>query len=121
GEEVIEYWLSDIALPASLPPEVRAQMDADVALSRRDVATAVAPLSHCYLDVPYAEPSADPRQAARQGQVGQRLYSPKTAAESFDWEPTEAFAPSLFDATAMPSCRVPSPLTRATNRRLPLL
>jgi hypothetical protein len=56
-------------------------MEADVALSRRDVETAVAasvpvivsPLSHCYLDVPYAEPSADPGQAARQGQVGQRL------------------------------------------------
>jgi hexosaminidase len=100
-DDVIQYWLSDIALPASLPPEVRAQMDADVALSRRDVETAVAasvpvivsPLSHCYLDVPYAEPSADARQAARQGQVGQQLYSPKTVAESFDWEPTEALGP----------------------------
>ena len=47
-------------------------------LYRCDVETAVAasvpvivsPLSHCYLDVPYAEPSADPRQAERQ--VGQR-------------------------------------------------
>src|SRR5262245_53968933 len=84
-----------------LPPEVRAQMDADVAMSRRDVETAVAasvpiivsPLSHCYLDVPYAEPSADPGQAERQGRGGPQLYSPKTAAESFDWEPTESLGP----------------------------
>jgi hexosaminidase len=100
-DDVIQYWLSDIPLPASLPPEVRAQMDADVALSRRDVEMAVAaavpvivsPLSHCYLDVPYAEPSAEPGQAERQGRVGLRLYSPKTVAESFDWEPTEALGP----------------------------
>ena len=60
-----------------------------ISTSLRDVETAVAasvpfivsPLSHCYLDVPYAEPSADPRQAERQGPVGQRVYSPKTIAE----------------------------------------
>ena len=100
-DDVIQYWFSDIALPASTPPEVRAQMDADVAMSRRDVETAVAasvpiivsPLSHCYLDVPYAEPSADPGQAERQGRVGLQLYSPKTVAESFDWEPTESLGP----------------------------
>jgi hexosaminidase len=100
-DDVIQYWISDIALPASLPSEVRAQMDADAALSRRDVETAVAasvrvilsPLSHCYLDVPYAEPSADPGQAERQGRVGLRLYSPRTVAESFDWQPTEALGP----------------------------
>jgi hexosaminidase len=100
-DDVIQYWFSDIALAASLPPEVRAQMDADVAMSRRDVETAVAasvpvivsPLNHCYLDVPYAEPSADPGQAERQGRVGLQLYSPKTVAESFDWEPTEALGP----------------------------
>jgi hexosaminidase len=100
-DDVIQYWFSDIALPASLPPEFRAQRDADVAMSRRDVETAVAasvpvvvsPLSHCYLDVPYAEPSADPGQAERQGRVGLRLYSPKTVAESFDWEPAEALGP----------------------------
>jgi hexosaminidase len=97
-DDVIQYWRSEIALPATLPPEVRAQSEANVALSRRDVETAVAasvpvivsPLSHCYLDVPYAEPSADPGQAQRQGQVGQRVYSPRTVAESFDWEPAEA-------------------------------
>jgi hypothetical protein len=53
----------------------------------------VSPLSHCYFDVPYAEPSTDPAQAARQGRVGLRLYSPKTVAGSFDWEPAEALGP----------------------------
>jgi len=50
----------------------------------------VSPLSHCYLDLPYAEPSADPAQADRLGRTGLRLYSPKTVAESFGWEPAEA-------------------------------
>ena len=101
SEDVIQYWFSDVALPTSTPPDVRAQMDADLAMSRRDIETAVtasapvivSPLSHCYLDVPYAEPSADRGQAERQGRVGLRLYSPKTVAESFDWEPTEALGP----------------------------
>jgi hexosaminidase len=100
-DDVIQYWYTEIALLPSLPPEVRAQAEANLAMSRRDVETAVAasvpiivsPLSHCYLDVPYAEPSADPGQAERQGRVGLRLYSPKTVAESFAWEPTEALGP----------------------------
>jgi hexosaminidase len=100
-DDFIQYWFTDIAPPASLSPQVRAQMDADVALSRRDVEAAVAasvpvivsPLSHCYFDVPYAEPSADPAQAERQGRVGLRLYSPKTVAEAFHWEPAEALGP----------------------------
>ena len=53
----------------------------------------VSPKSHCYLDVPYAESSANPGQAERRGRVGQRVYSPKTVAESFDWEPAEALGP----------------------------
>jgi hexosaminidase len=100
-DDVIQYWLTEIALPASLPAQARAQMDADLALSRRDVETAVAasapvivsPLSHCYLDVPYAEPSADAAQADRQGRVGLRFYSPRSVAESFDWEPAEVLGP----------------------------
>jgi hexosaminidase len=100
-DDVIQYWLSDIALAVSSPPEVRARMDADISASRRDVETVVAasvpvivsPLSHCYLDVPYAEPSADPLQAERQGRLGLRLYSPKTVAGSFHWEPAEALGP----------------------------
>ena len=100
-DDVIQYWRSEIALPPSLPPEVRAQSEANVALSLGDVETAVtasvpvivSPKSHCYLDVPYAESSADPGQAERQGRVGQRVYSPKTVAESFDWEPAEVLGP----------------------------
>jgi len=97
-DDVIQYWFTEIALAAAVPSQVKAQMDADVALSRRDVETAaaaavpviVSPLSHCYLDVPYAEPTADPAQADRQGRLGLRLYAPKTVAESFEWEPAEA-------------------------------
>ena len=95
---IVQYWLSGIAMAPSLPAEVRAKIDADLALSRRDVEAVVAaqvpvivsPQSHCYLDVPYAEPSADPAQADRQGRVGLRLYAPMTVAASFDWEPAEA-------------------------------
>jgi hexosaminidase len=100
-DDIIQYWLTDIALPESLPPQVRAQLDAELALARRDVETVataagpviVSPLSHCYLDVPYAEPSADAAQADRQGRVGLRLYAPQTIAESFGWEPAEALGP----------------------------
>jgi hexosaminidase len=100
-DDVIQYWLTDIAVPASMPPQVRAQLDAELALARRDVETVVAapvpviasPLSHCYLDVPYAEPSADPTQADRQGRIGLRLYAPQTVAESFGWAPAETLGP----------------------------
>ena len=100
-DDIIQYWFTDIALPVSLPPEVRARLEADLASSHRDVETAVAaavpvivsPLSHCYLDVPYAEPPADPAQAARQHRLGLRLYSPMTVEESFGWEPAEALGP----------------------------
>jgi len=100
-DDVIQYWICGTAFPGSLPSEVRAELDAEIALSRRDVQTAVAasvpvivsPQSHCYLDVPYAEPSADPAQELRRGRVGLRVYAPRTVAESFDWEPTEALGP----------------------------
>jgi hexosaminidase len=96
--DIVQYWLSGIAAEPGLPAEVQAKIDADLALSRRDVETAitakvpviVSPQSHCYLDVPYAEPSADPAQADRQGRVGLRLYRPMTVAESFDWDPSGA-------------------------------
>jgi hexosaminidase len=100
-DDVIQYWLTGIGLPASVPPRVRAQMDADLAMSRRDVEAAaaasvpviVSPLARCYLDVPYAEPPADAAQADRQGRLGLRLYAPQTVAGSFDWEPGETLGP----------------------------
>jgi hexosaminidase len=98
SDDVIQYWLDGIVVSAWSPPEVRAQIDAELAMSRRDVEAAVAasvpvivsPARHCYLDVPYAAPSADPAQADRQARVGLPLYQPITLAESFDWEPAEA-------------------------------
>jgi hexosaminidase len=100
-DDVIQYWLAGLVMSASSPPEVRAQIDAEVAMSRRDVETVaaasvpviVSPLRHCYLDVPYAETSADPAQADRQGRVGLPLYAPMTVAQSFGWEPAEALGP----------------------------
>jgi hexosaminidase len=100
-DDIIQYWLTGIDLPASVPPQIRAQLDAELALARRDVEAAVAasvpvivsPLPHCYLDVPYAEPPADTSQADRLGRVGLRIYAPKTVAESFGWEPAEALGP----------------------------
>jgi hexosaminidase len=101
ADDVIQYWLADVAVPASLAPEARARLDADLAMSRRDLETVaaasvpviVSPLRHCYLDVPYGEPSADPAQADRQGRVGLRVYAPTTVAETFGWEPAETLGP----------------------------
>ena len=33
AEDIVQYWYTDIALPESLPPEVRAQKDANLAMS----------------------------------------------------------------------------------------
>ena len=108
-DDVIQLWLTGIDLPASAPPQVRAQVEAEVALARRDAETAaaasvpviVSPLAHCYLDVPYADPPADAEagthtdtaQADRHGRLGLRIYAPKTLAESFGWEPADTLGP----------------------------
>jgi hexosaminidase len=102
-DDVIQLWLTGIDLPATAPPHVRAQVAAEVALARRDaeavaaasVPVIVSPLSHCYLDVPYAEPpaGAGTAQADRHGRLGLRVYAPKTVASSFGWEPAEALGP----------------------------
>jgi hexosaminidase len=98
GDDIIQYWFTEIALPESLPAALVTQLEADLALSHGDVeraaaaavAVIVSPLSHCYFDVPYKEQSADPAQAERQGRVGLRVYPPATIAESFDWDPAHA-------------------------------
>ena len=92
-DDVVQYWLTGLELPASAPPQVRAQVEAEVALSRRDAEAVAAasvpviasPLGHCYLDVPYADPpmpvpdaGADAAQADRHGRLGLRVYAPKT-------------------------------------------
>ena len=106
-DDLVQYWLTGIDLPASVPPQVRAQVEAEVALSRRDAEAVAAasvpviasPLGHCYLDVPYADPpadadaGADAAQADRHGRLGLRVYAPKTIAESFRWEPAGTLGP----------------------------
>ena len=100
-DDIVQLWLTGVDLPASAPPQVRAQVEAEVALSRRDAETVaaasvpviVSPLAHCYLDVPYAEPPADATQADRYGRLGLRVYAPKTVADSFGWEPADTLGP----------------------------
>jgi hexosaminidase len=108
-DDVVQYWLTGVDLPASASPQVRAQVEAEVALSRRDAEAVAAasvpviasPLGHCYLDVPYADPpaeadvdtDADAAQADRHSRLGLRIYAPKTLAESFCWEPAETLGP----------------------------
>jgi hexosaminidase len=105
-DDVIQFWLTGFELPPDVAPQVRAQVDAELALARRDVEAAVAvsvpvivsPLPYCYLDVPYAEPpadagSADPGQADRLARLGLRVYAPRTVTESFGWDPGEALGP----------------------------
>ena len=73
-DDVIQFWLTGFDLAPHVPPQDRAQLSAELALARRDVEAAaaasvpviVSPLPYCYLDVPYAEPSAEPAQADRQ-------------------------------------------------------
>ncbi|HEY1318677.1 MAG TPA: family 20 glycosylhydrolase, partial [Streptosporangiaceae bacterium] len=104
---VVQLWLTGVDLPASAPPHVRAQVEAEVTLARRDAEAVAAasvpviasPLGHCYLDVPYADPPAEAdtdteaAQADRHGRLGLRIYAPKTLAESFRWEPAETLGP----------------------------
>ena len=102
-DDIVQLWLTGVDLPASAPPQVRAQVEAEVALSRRDAETVaaasvpviVSPLAHCYLDVPYADPpaDADTGQAERHGRLGLRVYAPKTVADSFGWEPADTLGP----------------------------
>jgi hexosaminidase len=97
-DDVIQFWLTGFELPPDAPPRVRAQAEMELALADRDVEAVVAasvpvivsPLPFCYLDVPYAEPSADPAQADRQSRLGLRVYASKPVDASFGWEPGEA-------------------------------
>ena len=97
-DHVIQYWISGAGpLPPSLPPAIAesvARSPGDVAEAlRRSVPVIVSPVSHAHLDVPYAEPSADPAQEALRGRVGRRFYVPMTVAETFAWEPAHALGP----------------------------
>ena len=101
AEDVIQFWLTDFGLPDTAPPQVRAQVAAELALARQDVDAVVAasvpaivsPLPFCYLDVPYAEPSADPAQAETQNRLGLRVYAPRSTDAAFGWDPGQALGP----------------------------
>jgi hexosaminidase len=98
----IQYWMSpasfELLRAAGLPPETAAMVEGNAAPTRADIEQALrrqvpvimSPSANCYLDVPYAEESADPAQAARRGRVGLRHYPALTLAESFGWEPVAA-------------------------------
>lgn len=98
----IQYWMSPASFEspgdARLPPETadmvaanaaRTHADIEEAL-RRQVPVIMSPSANCYLDVPYAEESAEPAQAERRERVGLRNYRPLTLRESFDWDPVTA-------------------------------
>ena len=104
-DHVIMYWISMTDLEGSslpLPAHFAAMIKKNIARSCEDIERALkfsipillSPLSHAYFDVPYAEPSADPRQEERRRGVGLRVYAPKTIAETFDWDPAEALGPN---------------------------
>ena len=108
-DHLIMYWISKTDLAGSslpLPAHFAAMIKKNIARSHEDVERALAlsipillsPLSHAFFDVPYAEPSADPRQEERRLGVGLRAYAPKTIAETFDWEPAEALGPNARPA-----------------------
>src|SRR5262245_24523603 len=107
-DDVIQHWFTALDLPPSVPADLRARLDAEVARSRGDVEAAVAagapvilsPLSHVYLDVPYAEPAADPDQAARRRRVGLRFYPPATVESSFAWDPGTTLGPGPGERVA---------------------
>jgi hexosaminidase len=106
GIAAIQYWMSPASFEfpgeAELPPETAAMVAANAARTRADIEQALrrhvpvimSPCANCYLDVPYAEESADPAQAERRARVGLRNYRPLTLAESFAWEPVAALGPA---------------------------
>ncbi len=89
-----------------LPAHFAAMTRKNIARSCEDIERALkfsipillSPLSHAYFDVPYAEPSADPRQEERRRGVGLHVYAPKTIAETFDWDPAEGLGPNASPA-----------------------
>jgi len=102
---LIQYWISAAspasAAEAALPPEAAAAVTANNERSHADIERALAigvpviasPQSHCYLDVPYAEASADPAQEERRHRVGLRFYPAQTLAATFGWDPAAALGP----------------------------
>lgn len=57
----------------------------------------ISPVSHTYLDVPYAESSIDPTQEEKRKRIGMKSYPAKTVEKSFDWDPAMALGMPLED------------------------
>jgi hexosaminidase len=74
ADDIIQYWFADETAAAAPVPVI------------------VSPQSHCYLDVPYADPPADPAQAERHRRLGLRVHKPRTVEASFAWEPEATVA-----------------------------
>lgn len=55
----------------------------------------VSPMSHTYLDTPYAENSIDPNQEEKRQRIGVRSHPPKSVERSYDWDPTTALGVNL--------------------------
>jgi hexosaminidase len=104
---VIQYW---IHFPPQKPSAVPAKLSPDFAekvlSTKEDVARALehsvpmvlSPMTYCYLDVPYAEPSADPGQELVRKRLGLRARNPRTTAEMYDWEPATLLGVGAEDA-----------------------
>lgn len=97
-DDVIQYWIAGLELPDLIPAEFREPLDpgqsrADLeAAADAGAAVILSPASHCYLDVPYADPPSDPHQADRYSRLGMRFYPHRTIEQSFEWDPSESAA-----------------------------
>jgi hexosaminidase len=103
--DVVQYWMTfgNTAVPAEFEPVISEMMRAGEAdLGRaldRGAKVILSPVSHLYLDKPYAEPPVDPAQTDLSGRLGLRVYPPATVEESFEWDPEMAISGGL-DAVA---------------------
>jgi hexosaminidase len=59
----------------------------------------MSPSRFTYLDVPYAEPSADPGQEERRGRVGLTAYDGATVREVMEWDPVRLLSGLADDAS----------------------
>ncbi|GAA1970929.1 family 20 glycosylhydrolase [Nocardioides panacihumi] len=110
-DEVVQYWFDradDFAaadlgsMPEGLqiPPELAAVLVEKFAKAGQDVVRAaergakvlMSPTKHTYLDVPYAEPSADPAQEESRGRIGLSSYPGATVRDVLDWDPERLLA-----------------------------
>ncbi|MCC6705016.1 MAG: family 20 glycosylhydrolase [Thermomicrobiales bacterium] len=108
-DHLILHWISipsddDIANLHRL--DLSPELVKNVVQSREDIETAVAngvpmiisPHRLTYLDVPYAEPSADPAHEERRRQLGLQVYPAMSVADMFNWDPGTLLGPGLESA-----------------------